>query len=459
LLSCKEKDQEPDVDVVKSEVPKADSVVTHGGNGRMVLTWLLPRDHSIDRYKVAWYSSSGTGSVTNKMPASNEDNLVRVVLEDLDEGNYLLNVYQYDENGTESPKSSTSGVVYGAAYEATLEGRTFEQSKMLDHGVQLIWESPRNDLFGTEIKYEGADGRSVVHFVPADKELDTLVGTGDSQFFEYRSLYLPESTAIDTFYTAYRTAQVGPGYSYKRKYDKASNTFYYLTHINHKDTAGNLIKLHHGFAGDPVGETGSEFAARMNCLLVFNGSTAHSTESPSGEVIQRRPTGIQIIDGEIVQELPRSYYTLGIKADNQLVSYPPGTTAAEMLADGANDVLSGFIPLIEDHSPVPDFVKSVYAGGSDKHPRQVIAQYDNLDILFLSCGGRGIDGEGMTADEVINILKEEGVKFAFMVDGGGSVTVVVEGERITKKIDYGGTTERPRPNFLYVQGHSNDQTR
>lgn len=240
-------------------------------------------------------------------------------------------------------------------------------------------------------------------------------------------------------------------YSIKKYFDNKSETYCYLTRIKHIDAAGKLIKLRHALAGKEEGETGTEFAARMNCRLAFNGSTARNTKSSSGKVIKRWPTGIQIIDGTIEQEIPRSYYTLGIKADNRLVSYPPGTKAESMLEDGADNALSGFIPLIENHLPVSESVMSVYASHKNKHPRQIVAQYDNLDLLFLSCGGRGIDGKGMTAEEVINVLKEEQVKFAFMIDGGGSVTVVADGRLITKKIDNHGTEERARPNFLYIK--------
>lgn len=81
----------------------------------------------------------------------------------------------------------------------------------------------------------------------------------------------------------------------------------------------------------------------------------------------------------------------------------------------------------------------------------MIAQLDNLDLLILSCGGRGFDGEGMTAEDMIRILLENKVKFAVNLDGGGSVSTVIRGELITKKIDNQGTEDRPRSNFLYIK--------
>lgn len=83
----------------------------------------------------------------------------------------------------------------------------------------------------------------------------------------------------------------------------------------------------------------------------------------------------------------------------------------------------------------------------------MIAQYPNGDLLIFSCGGRGYGGEGMYASDVIRILSNLNVEFAFMLDGGGSVTTVLNGERITPMIDNYGTEERPRPSWLYIENN------
>jgi len=124
--------------------------------------------------------------------------------------------------------------------------------------------------------------------------------------------------------------------------------------------------------------------------------------------------------------------------------------ATDILKDGTKTALTGFIPLIENHEIVSEELFKI-AGHLKKHPRQVIAQFNNKDILILSCGGRGIDGEGMTAYDLSRILKKLNVRFALNLDGGGSVSTVIGDHLITKKIDEKGTKDRPRPNFLYVK--------
>lgn len=76
-----------------------------------------------------------------------------------------------------------------------------------------------------------------------------------------------------------------------------------------------------------------------------------------------------------------------------------------------------------------------------------------MDIMYLSCGGRGFDGAGMKISDVIRILKgfKEDVMFAYNLDGGGSTTTVIYGDQITKKIDKKGTEDRTRANCLYIE--------
>lgn len=239
-------------------------------------------------------------------------------------------------------------------------------------------------------------------------------------------------------------------YRVEKIYDKESATWYFLTTIHHKDANGEIIKLRHAVSEEPLGETVRAFAERTGSILAFNASMGKMGKSPSGDEI-RDPRGTQIVDGEILQERSTNRYILGVKADNELIAYRPGTAAKNILQDGANDALTAFIPLIEDSKPVDE---EIFAVGPrnyrEKHPRQIIAQMKNLDVLFLSCGGRGYGGEGMSPQEVIRILMDRGAKFAFMLDGGGSVSTVVEGQLMTEKIDGRGTRERMRPNFLYV---------
>jgi HEAT repeat protein len=240
--------------------------------------------------------------------------------------------------------------------------------------------------------------------------------------------------------------QLDDEFTVEKYYDPVSRTWYFLTRVSHLNKQGEIIRLRHAHAIKPEGETVRQFAIRTHSVLAFNASTAYTT--PANE---RKASGIQIIDGVIIQDLPRNAYTLGIKENNELIAYPPQVSAQAILADGAINALGGFVPLIIDGKPVSQDILNLIANSAETHPRQVIAQFDNLDIMFLSCGGRGYDGVGMTAHDLIRILSALGVRFAYNLDGGGSTSTVVKGELVTQMIDSNGTEERLRPNFLYFK--------
>jgi exopolysaccharide biosynthesis protein len=239
----------------------------------------------------------------------------------------------------------------------------------------------------------------------------------------------------------------------KKYWDKESETSYFLTRIKHKDENGELLQLKLEAAVVDSGETIHQFATRLGKpIIATNASTVLSNKAPWPKV----STGILIVNGKILSERNTRFYTLGIKNNNGLVAYPPGTTAREIIKDGARNAITAFTPIIRDYQTVPDSIIGLEPHQLEKHPRQVIVQLRNKDLMYLSCGGRGFDGAGMTISDVERILRElkEDVKFAYNLDGGGSTTTVIYGNQITKKIDKNGTENRTRANCLYIEANN-----
>jgi|SRR5690606_9782259 len=273
---------------------------------------------------------------------------------------------------------------------------------------------------------------------------------GKSKLAGVHSMYLLDTLSSDTTYTSDQNVHTGLGYSYQLKYDEASKTAYYLTKIQHLDQSGNLIKLRLAHTVKEEGETVRKFAQRTGSKLAFNASTqAHFEDNKLKKDI---PSTVAVVEGKIINNTPRiNRFTLGIKDNNELLVFEPGTTAETIIEAGIENALTGFVPLIVNYEPVSDEILEFGEHLNVKHPRQVIAQLDNLDILFLTTGGRGFGGKGMTGKELIQILKKLNVKFAYNLDGGGSTSLVVDGEFINWKIDKNGTEERKRPTFLYIE--------
>ena len=239
-----------------------------------------------------------------------------------------------------------------------------------------------------------------------------------------------------------------------RKFD----TTYYITHIPHLDSNGNVIKLKRGIQGNdpnkPEHITPSQFARKTKATFVSNASTGSGT--------QLKLHGQQIYNGQILDSIKGDEYdalndrwTLAIGDDNSLTSFPPDVQASEIRNQGYNNTVSGFGPIISDGKIIvkdDDYSPNTIVS----HPRQVIAQLPNKDLIFFSCDGRENNThtmieKGMTLQEVAETLLDHyDIEFAYNMDGGGSTSSVVRSHKLNKSMDENKTEERKVLDFLYI---------
>jgi len=71
-----------------------------------------------------------------------------------------------------------------------------------------------------------------------------------------------------------------------------------------------------------------------------------------------------------------------------------------------------------------------------KHPRTIIGEYANGDLIFIVVDGRQSDwSAGVTLERLLEKLVELGVKEGYNLDGGGSSTFVYKGEILNRPSD------------------------
>lgn len=251
----------------------------------------------------------------------------------------------------------------------------------------------------------------------------------------------------------YNDTSYVPNIDFKKLHYRAdgTDTEYYLITVPANDDVGNKLKIKHGIAADKYGsnytETARTFSDRHYASAVFNASVFNTS---TGKLI-----GNQIKDGKILQSdsyTDRNYrWHLGFKEDGTMKIYPNGTTATTMLKDGVVDSITAFYPVILNKEHRPDIYKQ-HADASNFHPRQVIAQRENGDYVFLSSEGRSVKHRGLTIEDCYEILSENynDITNAYVLDGGGSTSSVVNGMMANRPYDSSLTAERSVPDFLYV---------
>lgn len=188
-------------------VGKIDSIIFHPGYNRVKLSWPIPSDPSVQSVKIFW-NSRNDSSVINMHDSWRDEDTVFTILEDLQEGAYTFELFTYDKKNHSSVVSEVSGNVYGENYLSLLLQRQIQETSMREDDFMVKWRVGDDNLIGTEIKYKNKEGGERLVFTKSDENESLLIDWEPNSLIEYRSLYLPDSLAIDTFYTSYKEMKI-----------------------------------------------------------------------------------------------------------------------------------------------------------------------------------------------------------------------------------------------------------
>jgi hypothetical protein len=204
LFSCKKFDDRHRQFFENGEtiyIAKADSIKLQGGNGRIGLSWLLLSDPKISKYKVYW--NSRRDSIEGSVQKTENVDTVRAIINNIKEGTYQFEIYNYDKNGNRSIPSIRIGRSYGTRFQQSLLPRVYKSFKRIGNDLEFIWVAGSDNLKHLEVKYVNTLGEAIQVFIPKKTEFHTLLNFPVGGTMEFRSVYLPEPDALDTFVTPY----------------------------------------------------------------------------------------------------------------------------------------------------------------------------------------------------------------------------------------------------------------
>lgn len=187
-------------------IAKADSIVARGGRNRLELSWLLISDPKVTSYKVYW--NNREESIEGDVVKTDQVDTVRIMLDNLNEDIYQFDIFLLDQYGNSSIRSSKIGRVYGSKYESSLMNRGFATTKRVGSDMAIEWIAGEEDLHSVELEYQNILNETIHKVIPDSLVNDTLVNFPIDGSITYRTLFLPEPLAIDTFYTESVTLQI-----------------------------------------------------------------------------------------------------------------------------------------------------------------------------------------------------------------------------------------------------------
>jgi hypothetical protein len=214
LAACSKMDEYRDKYLANGSIVypgKMDSVKAYSGKNRAEIRGLFTSDPKITKYKVFW--NSRQDSIEVPVVRTGGVDTASVIIPSLPEGLMSFEVRTYDAHGNTSIPVTAAANIYGELYQSALTNRAIANAEMQDDGTALItWADVSSDAGTVSMRVKYTDNADVLH--------DTLLVSGltdmksslpsfkKGSVISYQTAYLPNATAIDTFYTAYETHAV-----------------------------------------------------------------------------------------------------------------------------------------------------------------------------------------------------------------------------------------------------------
>jgi exopolysaccharide biosynthesis protein len=221
---------------------------------------------------------------------------------------------------------------------------------------------------------------------------------------------------------------------------RAYNTDVYVADV----TLSSPKYLKTALAGNAYGrnikDKTSAIAAENNAILAIN-----------GDYYGARNGGYVIRNGTLYRDSGAGGEVLAIFADGSFrIVDDREVTAQELLNSGAAQTLS-FGPALVKEGVVTVTESQEVGKAMASNPRTAIGVMDNLHYVFVVADGRTERSAGMSLYELAEFLRELGVKTAYNLDGGGSSTMVFNGEIINHPTTNGNSVkERSVSDIVYI---------
>lgn len=149
--------------------------------------------------------------------------------------------------------------------------------------------------------------------------------------------------------------------------------------------------------------------------------------------------------------LEKIRFVLTIDNNGDLYYAEPDANCQTMVNNGIVSAVLSFVPLVINYDDASKVVDSPYYDHTGDAQRHVFGQMGNGDYIMITSEARGYEASrGFTTKQIQEICYSLGVKFAFLLDGGGSQEMVMGMKQINPI--YEGQYGRAVPNYIVFNG-------
>ena len=221
---------------------------------------------------------------------------------------------------------------------------------------------------------------------------------------------------------------------------RENDTTIYVADVTLKDQSYLKTAFAKNSYGKNVTETTSNIADTVNAILAINGDYYGVQE-----------TGYVLKNGKIYRSTSANKEDLVIYKDGTWeIINENETDINTLLNDGAYNILSFGPGLLKDGNISVSENEEVGKAMSS-NPRTAIGYIDENHYVFVVSDGRTSESEGLSLYQLAQFMKSLGCQTAYNLDGGGSSTMVFQGNIINNPVSMGrGSSERKVSDIVYI---------
>ena len=221
---------------------------------------------------------------------------------------------------------------------------------------------------------------------------------------------------------------------------RAYDSNIYVADVEVTDGTSILSAFANNTYGRNITDTTSDMAEENNAVLAIN-----------GDYYGARQSGYVIRNGVVYRSQGSNGEDMVISKDGSLSFISESdTTTDSLLQKQAWQVLS-FGPVLVENGEVAVSENNEVGMAMASNPRTAIGTVAKNHYLFVVSDGRTSESAGLSLYELANFMKSLGATNVYNLDGGGSSTMVFQGEVVNNPTTNGNKiSERAVSDILYI---------
>ena len=225
---------------------------------------------------------------------------------------------------------------------------------------------------------------------------------------------------------------------------RAYDSNIYVADVEVTDGTSILSAFANNTYGRNITDTTSDMAEENNAVLAIN-----------GDYYGARQSGFVIRNGVVYRNQGSNGEDMVISKDGTLSFISESdTTTDSLIQKQAWQVLS-FGPVLVENGEVAVSENDEVGMAMASNPRTAIGTVAKNHYLFVVSDGRTSESAGLSLYELANFMKSLGATNVYNLDGGGSSTMVFQGEVVNNPTTNGNKiSERAVSDILYIGKNS-----